>query len=74
MSGSISKTHQLTNLNKCGKFHACIQNSTILALCRLANNNNDNNNNNKNNINKNNNKSGETIDTSMYQYTNTAYT
>ena len=25
-----------TNLNKCGKFHACIRNSTILALSRLA--------------------------------------
>ena len=37
-SGSISKSHQLTNLNKCGKFHACIQNSTILALSRLATN------------------------------------
>ena len=36
-SGSISKNHQLTNLNKCGKFHACIRNSTILALSRLAN-------------------------------------
>ena len=35
-SGSISKNHQLTNLNKCGKFHACIRNSTILALSRLA--------------------------------------
>ena len=35
-SGSISKNHQLTNLNKCGKFHACIQKSTILALSRLA--------------------------------------
>ena len=33
---SISKNHQLTNLNKCGKFHACIRNSTILALSRLA--------------------------------------
>ena len=30
------KNHQLTNLNKCGKFHACIPNSTILALSRLA--------------------------------------
>ena len=37
-SGSISKNHQLTNLNKCGKFHACIRKSTILALSRLANN------------------------------------
>ena len=36
-SGSISKNHQLTNLNMCGKFHACIRNSTILALSRLAN-------------------------------------
>ena len=35
-SGSISKNHQLTNLNKCGKFHACIRNSTILALSRIA--------------------------------------
>ena len=35
-SGSISKNHQLTNLNKCEKFHACIRNSTILALSRLA--------------------------------------
>ena len=35
-SGSISKSHQLTNLNKCGKFHSCIRNSTILALSRLA--------------------------------------
>ena len=35
-SGSISKNHQLTNLNKFGKFHACIRNSTILALSRLA--------------------------------------
>ena len=35
-SGSISKNHQLTNLNKCGKFHACIRNSTILALSCLA--------------------------------------
>ena len=35
--GSISKNHQLTNINKCGKFHACIRNSTILALSRLAN-------------------------------------
>ena len=35
-SGSISKNRQLTNLNKCGKFHACIRNSTILALSRLA--------------------------------------
>ena len=35
-SGSISKNHQLTNLNKCGKFHACIRNGTILALSRLA--------------------------------------
>ena len=35
-SGSISKNHQLTNLNKCGKFHACIRNSAILALSRLA--------------------------------------
>ena len=35
-SGSISKNHQHTNLNKCGKFHACIWNSTILALSRLA--------------------------------------
>ena len=34
--GSISNIHQLTNLNKCGKFHACIRNSTILALSRLA--------------------------------------
>ena len=34
--GSISKKHQLTNLNKCGKFHACIRNSTILALSRIA--------------------------------------
>ena len=37
--GSISKNHQLTNLNKCGKFHASIRNSTILALSRLANRN-----------------------------------
>ena len=36
-SGSISKNHQLTNLNRCEKCHACIQNSTILALSRLAN-------------------------------------
>ena len=35
-SGSISKNHQLTSLNKCGKFHACILKSTILALSRLA--------------------------------------
>ena len=35
-SGSISKNHQLTNLNKCGMFHACIRNSTILALSLLA--------------------------------------
>ena len=35
--GSISKNHQLANINKCGKFHACIRNSTILALSRLAN-------------------------------------
>ena len=35
-SGSISKSHQLTNLNNCGKFHACIWKSTILALSRLA--------------------------------------
>ena len=35
--GSISKNHQLTNINKCGKFHACIRNSTILALSGLAN-------------------------------------
>ena len=34
--GSISKSHPLTNLNKCRKFHACIRNSTILALSRLA--------------------------------------
>ena len=34
--GSIYKNHQLTNINKCGKFHACIRNST-LALSRLAN-------------------------------------
>ena len=32
----ISQNHQLTNLNECGKFHACIRNSTILALSRLA--------------------------------------
>ena len=35
-NGSISKNHQLINLNKCGKLHACIWNSTILALSRLA--------------------------------------
>ena len=35
-SGSLSKNHQLTNLNTCGKFHACIRNSTILALSLLA--------------------------------------
>ena len=32
----LSKNHQLTNINICGKFHACIRNSTILALSRLA--------------------------------------
>ena len=35
-SGSISINHQLTNLNKCGKLHLCIRNSTILALSRQA--------------------------------------
>ena len=35
-SGSISKKHQFSNLNKCGKFHACIRKRTILALSRLA--------------------------------------
>ena len=35
-SGSISKNHQLSNLNKCGKLHACIRNSTIFDLSRLA--------------------------------------
>ena len=34
---SISKNHQLTKIYMCGKFHACIRNSTILALSRLAN-------------------------------------
>ena len=36
-SDSISENHQLTNLNKCGRFHASIRNSTILSLSRLAN-------------------------------------
>ena len=30
------KNYQIINLNKCGKFHACIRNSTILALSGLA--------------------------------------
>ena len=34
--GSISENHRLSNLNNCGKFHACIRNSTILALSRSA--------------------------------------
>ena len=34
--GNLSVDHQLINLNKCGKFHACIRNSTLLALSRLA--------------------------------------
>ena len=35
-SGSISKNYQLTNLNKFGKFHACIRDSTILALSLIT--------------------------------------
>ena len=35
-STCIFKNHQLTNLTKCEKFHACTRNSTSLALSRLA--------------------------------------